>query len=441
MERVPSRSFSSMDLNAMFPASAQAMAAQAMQAQAFGGANASTPSLASVAASATGPAPGGGNGAAGNSGVNKSSFGALQPPVGGPSGRSFPSSAAAPQSQGPPPGADSRDNRANSAAVPAVSFAVKPHGQAAATPAVPPMGKSPTAGSAAIPGQFPGDPNRSMQHRSPSRTRGGINPGNVAPNAYSPFAMRNKSDGSMMQAMFSPQVPGPPPVFALNRCNTSMTSSNASFYFTPQHAMAGPGGGGGGGPPNGSQAPVPAANYCADSADPIDMMLAVGLSSLDRKMSAKLVLRRIGSGKYEIDGRRVSLRWTDQGGNPGLLVCEDDVIDAKGSEMPLLAYLSQAANVACALSGQRADQPKIARVPKEQRLTFAESKDRESASTLDIEKMGNERCESMRLACEQAKLREQAAEAYDYATSHKHPYGLPPRTLPPPAGLPLPYLN
>merc|ERR1740122_837894 len=102
-------------------------------------------------------------------------------------------------------------------------------------------------------------------------------------------------------------------------------------------------------------------------------------------------------GKYEIDGRRVSLRWTDSGGNPALLVCEDEVTDAVGSEMPLLAYLSQAANVAASLSGQRADQPKIARIPKEQRLTFAEDK-KESSSTLDVDKIGNERCESMRLA-------------------------------------------
>merc|ERR1712039_527706 len=105
------------------------------------------------------------------------------------------------------------------------------------------------------------------------------------------------------------------------------------------------------------------------------------------------------------------------------------------SEMPLLAYLSQAANVAASLSGQRADMPKIARVPKEQRLTFAESSAHESASTLDIERMGNERCESMRLACEQARLREQAAEAYENA-AHQPRGNFPQRTLPPPPGLP-----
>jgi len=140
-------------------------------------------------------------------------------------------------------------------------------------------------------------------------------------------------------------------------------------------------------------------------------------------------------GKYDIDGRRVSLKWTDQGGQPGLLVCEDEVAD-KGSEMPLLAYLSQAANVAASLRGGRADMPKIARVPKEQRLTFAEEA-AESASTLDVDKVGNERCESMRIACEQARLREQAAEAYEHGMYGQHP----PRSLPPPPGLPMPYLN
>lgn len=233
-----------------------------------------------------------------------------------------------------------------------------------------------------------------------------------------------------MQSMFSPQVPAPPPVFAMSRCNTSMTSSNASFYFTPQHPM-------GVGPA--SQTPVPASSYIADPCDPIDLMFTVGLSSLDRCTSSKLMLRRLAMGKYEIDGRRVSLRWTDQGGNPGLLVCEDEVADAAGSEMPLLAYLSQAANVAASLSGGRADMPKIARVPKEQRLTFAEE-GADSTSTLDVERVGNERCESMRIACEQARLREQAAEAYE-SGMHQSFTAFRAHSLPPPPGLPVPYLN
>lgn len=268
---------------------------------------------------------------------------------------------------------------------------------------------------------------RVAAHRSPSRTRS-LNPGimRMEQNTYSSPCAR-----SMVQNMFSPQVPAPPPVFAMSRCNTSMTSSNASFYFTPQHPMAG-------GPAG--QSPVPASNYVADPCDPIDLMLSVGLSSVDRVTSTKLMLRRLTMGKYEIDGRRVSLRWTDQGGNPGLLVCEDEVADAAGSEMPLLAYLSQAANVAASLSGGRADMPKIARVPKEQRLTFAEGEG-EAASTLDVDRVGNERCESMRIACEQAKLREQAAEAYESGIHHHSFSAFRAHSLPPPPGLPVPFLN
>jgi len=264
-------------------------------------------------------------------------------------------------------------------------------------------------------------------HRSPSRTRS-LNPGmmRMEQNTYSSPCAR-----SMVQNMFSPQVPAPPPAFAMSRCNTSMTSSNASFYFTPQHPMAGGSAG---------QSPVPASNYVADPCDPIDLMLSVGLSSLDRVTSTKLMLRRLAMGKYEIDGRRVSLCWTDQGGNPGLLVCEDEVADAAGSEMPLLAYLSQAANVAASLSGGRADMPKISRVPKEQRLTFAEGEG-EAASTLDVDRIGNDRCESMRIACEQAKLREQAAEAYQSGI-HQHSFSaFRAHSLPPPPGPPVPFLN
>mmetsp|Transcript_2715 Transcript_2715/g.5138 ORF Transcript_2715/g.5138 Transcript_2715/m.5138 type:complete len:1046 (-) Transcript_2715:98-3235(-) len=264
-------------------------------------------------------------------------------------------------------------------------------------------------------------------HRSPSRTRS-LNPGimRMEQNTCTSPCAR-----STVQNMLSPQVPAPPPVFAMTRCNTSMTSSNASFYFTPQHLIAG-------GPTGNS--PVPASNYVADPCDPIDLMFSGGLSSLDRVTSTKLMLRRLAMGKYEIDGRRVSLRWTDQGGNPGLLVCEDDVADAAGSEMPLLAYLSQAANVAASLSGGRTDMPKIARVPKEQRLTFAEGEG-EAASTMDVDRIGNERCESMRIACEQAKLREQAAEAYESGIHHHSFSAFRAHSLPPPPGLPVPFLN
>jgi len=215
-----------------------------------------------------------------------------------------------------------------------------------------------------------------------------------------------------------------------------MTSSNASFYMTPQQQQQQMMAAGSAGPSGG---PVPASHYQADAADPLDLMLAAGLATLDRASAFKLMLRRLGGGKYEIDGRRVTLRWGDLGGAPGLVACEDEVKDTASGEMPLTAYLSQAANVAASLCGQRADMPKIARIPKEQRLTFAtESTD---TAALKLDDVGNERCESMRIACEQAMLREQAAEAYERSLQNPFARSPPTRSLNPPAGLPVPYLN
>eukprot|EP00435_Cladocopium_sp_Y103_P075076 s44_g53.t1 len=122
-------------------------------------------------------------------------------------------------------------------------------------------------------------------------------------------------------------------------------------------------------------------------------------------------LRRLAPGRYEIDGRKVTVRWSEQGA--GLVAIEDEVLDPRGSAMPLRAYLGQAGNVVASLSGQRADMPKIARVPKSQRLTF-DDKQAEKNLAAQIEKLGSERCESMRLAVEQARLREEAAEAYEH---------------------------
>lgn len=218
----------------------------------------------------------------------------------------------------------------------------------------------------------------------------------------------------------------PPPPFAMCRSNTSINSNNSSFYFAPQQPLAAP------------MPPCPASTYAADPTDPIDMMLAAGLCCLDRAAANRLTLRRLGVGRYEIDGRRVSLKWSEPGSPPGIVVQEDDVHDSHESTVPLPAYLKQAANVATSLSGLQRDLPRIARVPKEQRLTFADVKGSETHAA--IEQSGNERCESMRIACEQARLREQAAQAYEQGLSFPHP-GTPARSLPPPPGLPMPYLN
>eukprot|EP00439_Symbiodinium_sp_Y106_P046281 s310_g5.t3 len=197
-------------------------------------------------------------------------------------------------------------------------------------------------------------------------------------------------------------APSPAPLphsFTICRSTGSLTSSNPSFY------MSAMGGGGF------NQAAVPAATYIVDLADPVDQLLGNALRMLDTAAASKLTLRRLSPGRYEIDGRRVTLRW-EQGGT-GLVVIEDEVLDARGSAMPLVAYLKSAGNVAASLSGQRADMPKIARVPKAQRLTFDDDAPAEQNLASQIEKLGSERCESMRLAVEQARLREEAAEKYE----------------------------
>merc|ERR1719379_2372282 len=113
---------------------------------------------------------------------------------------------------------------------------------------------------------------------------------------------------------------------------------------------------------------------------------------MDRGSSSKLMLRRLRPGKYEIDGRRVTIRWAERGSGKaaGLVACEDEVKDANAAEMPLVDYLSQAANVAASLSGQRADMPKIARIPKERRLTFADNGATDSTAALKLDDVGNE---------------------------------------------------
>jgi len=227
--------------------------------------------------------------------------------------------------------------------------------------------------------------------------------------------------------MATPQH-GPAPPLAQFGAQGRTTSwpSQGSFLFAQQsHPSQG--------------APVPAMNYAADCADHIDMMFVSCLGTLDRVTASKLMVRRLVMGRYEIDARPVTVRWGDVGGMPGLLVKEEDVKDSTASEMPLPAYLAQAANVISSLSGARHDMPKISRIPKEQRLTFADAASSKTQE-LKLDNVGNERCESMRIACEQAMLREQAAEAYERGMLQSFP-AIPTRQLPPPPGLPVPYLN
>eukprot|EP00927_Polykrikos_kofoidii_P069184 TRINITY_DN6456_c1_g1_i1.p1 TRINITY_DN6456_c1_g1~~TRINITY_DN6456_c1_g1_i1.p1 ORF type:complete len:1092 (-),score=96.26 TRINITY_DN6456_c1_g1_i1:61-3336(-) len=164
-----------------------------------------------------------------------------------------------------------------------------------------------------------------------------------------------------------------------------------------------------------------ASEYIGDASDPIDMMLSWCLMSLNREILSKLTVRRLaasgGKGRYEIDGRNVSLRWSDKVDSTELLAREEEVMDTRGSELPLLQYLSQTAHVAASLSGQKA--PTVTRIPPEKRLTFWDvtssngSTFAATTATANADDSCIERVGSMRLACEQAKIREQAAQAYE----------------------------
>lgn len=92
--------------------------------------------------------------------------------------------------------------------------------------------------------------------------------------------------------------------------------------------------------------PVPAYKYRADTSDMVDMAMSWTLCKLDATSSASLWLRRVTVGRYEIDGRRVSVRWLNQK-RTNLVASEDDVHNAEC--VPLLDYLRQASSVAKSL--------------------------------------------------------------------------------------------
>lgn len=125
-----------------------------------------------------------------------------------------------------------------------------------------------------------------------------------------------------------------------------------------------------------------------------------------------LRVRRFAANKYELHGRNVILRWGPRGDadSSELFVREEGQADW----VPLQAYIQQAANVAAALKGRLPGVPAVARIPQEKRLTFGSPGTSDDGATnmedcLDV----LQRCASMRKACEEAKLRERAAEAYE----------------------------
>lgn len=162
-----------------------------------------------------------------------------------------------------------------------------------------------------------------------------------------------------------------------------------------------------------SKGPVPASCYEADPDDLIDWHLSCHLLTLDRSAASRIMLRKVREGEYEVDGRRVMLLWREDlgPGTPGveeshpagIVVREGDDESESGTETPLAEYLQQAVDVAALLAGHAAGCPAVARMPANRRLTFADVPERTH------EDPGVERVRSMRVACEQARIREQHA--------------------------------
>lgn len=150
--------------------------------------------------------------------------------------------------------------------------------------------------------------------------------------------------------------------------------------------------------------------YQADASDPIDSQLSQHLAELDFLTGANLAIRRLQPGEYMVAGKRACLFWDDE---DQLIVCEatDDSEDASsGIETPLPAYLQQAAGVAALLSGHSVGASPVTRVPKTSRLSFPDA-----PLPLTSDDGGADRVKCMKVACEQARLREQAAGMYEQA--------------------------
>jgi len=167
--------------------------------------------------------------------------------------------------------------------------------------------------------------------------------------------------------------------------------------------------------------------------DAMDRAVKLQLRSINQELLPRLRVKRLGAGKYEIDGRKLSLRWGPRfagrsescdGNNhnytngPDLFVSEDEVAGKEGLAdwVPLQAYLQQAASVVAALDGRVPGVPAVARIPQEKRLTFDSPGDgaTEGAGARNDGSDVLQRCASMRKACEEARLRERAAEAYEH---------------------------
>mmetsp|Transcript_120568 Transcript_120568/g.240056 ORF Transcript_120568/g.240056 Transcript_120568/m.240056 type:complete len:842 (+) Transcript_120568:154-2679(+) len=163
-------------------------------------------------------------------------------------------------------------------------------------------------------------------------------------------------------------------------------------------------------------------SHLADNVDLVDQAVWQQLMGLDQDSLVHLRVRRFGANRYELDGRNVILRWGPRGdGDSELFVREEGQADW----VPLQAYIQQAANVAAALKGRVPGAPAVARIPQEKRLTFGSpgASDDLAGGSINMEECLDflQRCASMRKACEEAKLRERAAEAYEHGLADFSP--------------------
>lgn len=140
--------------------------------------------------------------------------------------------------------------------------------------------------------------------------------------------------------------------------------------------------------------PVPASRYEAVLGDPLDGALAQACKRLDSARASGLVILRNGPSNYDIGGRRVLLS------KEGLNVVAKELNNNEKHDLDW--YLSSAAEVEHHMG---AGGPAITQVPKHLRLTFPQDPPADPTGK-------KKRKEAMRLAKQQAELREQNAQLH-----------------------------
>jgi len=160
----------------------------------------------------------------------------------------------------------------------------------------------------------------------------------------------------------------------------------------------------------------------ASAVDPMDKMITFHLMTVEEEARPYLKMKRLGPGLYELDSRKLSIRWPR--GIPGegpLLAREVRESDGEFSEERTLeSYIRTVADVIVVM---REGAATISRLPKEKRLTFSDNgtkggTDLKSDVSNHLEALDvRVRTECMKKAVEEARLREAAAAAYEAAAA------------------------